>query len=102
MNILYVAFSDATRLMDLSVQQRFINVSSVNIFYSVNNDKMLGVYSKDESDKTMSCLDCTNGSLYDFEGFPFHPVAVSSEDVGNIIFTVDGCIWQADRDGKNI
>lgn len=89
--------------MDLSGQiQRVINVSSVNILHSVNNDKKLCVYSKEDSDKTMSCLVYTNGSLYDCERFPFHPVAVSSDDVGNIILTVDGCIWQADRDGKTL
>ncbi|CAC5422471.1 MAP3K3 [Mytilus coruscus] len=70
MDILYVAFSDAIRLMDLSGQiQKVISIPSVNILHYMNNDKMLCVYSKDDSDKTVSCLDCTNDSLYDFERF---------------------------------
>ncbi|CAG2216358.1 unnamed protein product [Mytilus edulis] len=103
MDILYVAFSDAIRLMDLSGQiQKLINIPSVNILHSVNNDKMLCVYSKDNSDKTMSCLDFTNDSVYDFEQFPFYPEDVTTDESGNIIFVEDNVIWQADSDGKNI
>ncbi|CAC5380753.1 unnamed protein product [Mytilus coruscus] len=102
MDILCVAFTDAIRLMDLSGQiQRVINIPSVKILHSVNNDKLLCVYSKCDSDKTMSCLDITNDSLHDFERFPFHPKDVTIDDVGNIIFIEDGVIWQSDSDGKN-
>ncbi|VDI22759.1 Hypothetical predicted protein [Mytilus galloprovincialis] len=103
MDILYVAFSDAIRLMDLSgIIQRVVNIPGVKLLHSVNNDKMLCVYNKFDSVKTVSCLDCTNDSLYFFERFPFHPDDVTTDDVGNIIFTEDGVIWHADSDGKNI
>ncbi|CAC5372657.1 unnamed protein product [Mytilus coruscus] len=103
MDILYVAFSDAIRLMDLSGQiQRVITIPSVKILHSVNNDKLLCVYSKCDSDKTMSCLDFTSDSLYHFEGFPFRPEDITTDDIDNIIFYDDGAIWQADSDGKNI
>ncbi|CAG2200856.1 unnamed protein product [Mytilus edulis] len=47
MDIIYVAFSDAIRLMDLSGQiQRVVNIPSVDILHSVNYDKMLCVHSK--------------------------------------------------------
>ncbi|CAC5403136.1 unnamed protein product [Mytilus coruscus] len=102
MDTLYVAFSDAIRLMDLSGQiQKVISIPSVNILHFVNNDKMLCVYSKKDSDKTMSCLDFSRDSLYDFEPFPFHPKQVTTDDVGNMIFLDDGVIWQGDSDGKN-
>ncbi|XP_071123551.1 reticulocyte-binding protein 2-like [Mytilus edulis] len=103
MDILYVTFTDAIRLMDLSGQiQRVVNIPSVKLLHSVNNDKMLCVYSEDDPDKTMSCLDFTNDSLYNFERFPFHPEDVTTDDDGTIIFSEDGVIWQADSDGKNI
>ncbi|XP_063400266.1 uncharacterized protein LOC134684885 [Mytilus trossulus] len=102
MDMLYVAFSDAIRLMDLSGQiQRVVNIPNVNILHSVNNDKMLCVYSKKDSEKSMSCLDFNNDSFNDFERFPFHPDDVATDDVGNIIFIDNGIIWQADSDGKN-
>ncbi|XP_071122060.1 uncharacterized protein [Mytilus edulis] len=102
-NIIYVAFSDAIRLMDLSGQiQRVVNIPSVDILHSVNNDKMLCVYNKFDSVKTVSCFDFTNGSLYDFERFPFHPEDITTDDIGNIIFIKNGVIWLADSDGKNI
>ncbi|CAC5390121.1 unnamed protein product [Mytilus coruscus] len=102
MDILYVAFTDAIRLMDLSGHiQRVINIPSIYILHSVNNDKMLCVYSTDNAGETVSCLDLTNGSVFDFERFPFHPKDVTTDEVGNIIFIVDGVIWKADQDGKN-
>ncbi|CAG2218286.1 unnamed protein product [Mytilus edulis] len=100
MDILYVAFSDAIRLMDLSGQiQRVVNIPNVNILHSVNNDKMLCV---NNSEKTMSCLDFTNDSFNNFQRFPFNPNDVTTDEVGNIIFLEDGSIWQADSDGNNI
>ncbi|CAG2213921.1 unnamed protein product [Mytilus edulis] len=102
-DILYVAFTDAIRLIDLSGQiQRVINIPSVELLHSVNNDKMLCVHSKQDSEKTMSCLDFTNDSFNDFGRFPFHPDDVSTDEVGNIIFLKYGVIWQADSDGNNI
>ncbi|VDH90827.1 Hypothetical predicted protein [Mytilus galloprovincialis] len=101
MNILYVAFSDAIRLMDLTGQiQRVINIPSVNELHSVNNDQMLCVYSQD-AEKTMACLDLTNDKVHGFERFPFHPKEVTTDDVGNIIFIAEGVIWQVTSDGKN-
>ncbi|VDI50660.1 Hypothetical predicted protein [Mytilus galloprovincialis] len=103
MNMLYVAFSDAIRLMDLSGQiQRVVNIPGVKLLHSVNNDKMLCVHSEKDSEKTMSCLDFTNDSFNDFERFPFHPDDVSTDEVGNIIFLEGGVIWQADSDRNNI
>lgn len=102
MDILYVAFSDAIRLIDLSghIQRKF-EIPNVYILHSVNNKEMLFVYSKDDSDKTMSYLDFDNGKVCDFELFPFHPDDVTTDDVGNIIFIVGGVIRQAGSDGNN-
>ncbi|CAG2235703.1 TRIM71 [Mytilus edulis] len=81
MDILYVAFSDAIRLIDLSGQiHRVVNIPNVKIIHSVINNKI----------------------LYHFEQFPFHPLSVTTDEVGNIIFMEDGVIWQADSEGKNI
>lgn len=101
--ILFVAFYDAIRSMDLSGKlQRVVDIPSVNILHSVNNNKMLCVYNKNDSDKTMSFVDFTKGEVYDFLRFPFHPESLTTDAFGNIIFVVDGVIWQGDSDGNNL
>lgn len=100
--ILYVAFSDAIRLMNLSGEiQRIINIPSVNILHSVNNDTMLCVHSQ-SSYKSCSRFDFASETMHEFENFPFHPEDVTTDDRGNIIFIVDGVIWWTDSDAKNV
>lgn len=103
MDILYVAFSDAIRLMNISGHiQKVINLPNVGILHSVNSDKMLCVSSKVNSDKPVSCINFTNDKVYDFKRFPFYPKDITTDDIGNILFIADGVIWKSDSEGKGV